>query len=209
MSTLRFWTNQTVEMESARGAAQTITGISKLSNGVITTSGTLPTNNQYALLTLKGMNQLNNRIVKVSGATGSTFNTGIDTTNFSTFVSGSFQIITMGLAFDSLRNLQPSGGEGQYEDTTTIHDASDTEAIVSASPSGFSATANWDPTDATLIACNSAFIARTPKCFRMADPDGAEFLMYAYISAPLNPGVDGKKKVTPLSWRLLAPGTFY
>lgn len=206
---LKFWTNQTVNAQSAIGAPQTITGISKASPGVVTTSGTLPSNGAYVLLEVTGMNQVNRRIFKVAGATGSSFNIGVDTTQFGTFATGTFKVITFGLAFNSLRDIQSSGGDPVFEDTTTIHDPQDTQAIVSSSPQSFSATADWDPTDATLIACNTAFINRSPLAFRFADPDGSEYLFWAYVNAPLNPTVSGKKKVTPLGLSLRGAGTAY
>ena len=206
---LKFWTNQIVQMQSAIAAAQTITAVSKASNGQITTSGTLPTNGQYVLVTCTGMTELNNRVFKVSGATGSTFTIGVDTTGYGTFAAGSFQVVTLGLAFNSIRDIQSSGGDPVFEDTTTIHDPEDTQAIVSSSPLSFSATADWDPADATLRACNTAFATRTPRVMRFADPDGSEYLFNAYINAPLNPAVSGKKKVTPLGWSLRASGTAY
>lgn len=209
--TTKFWTNQSVQMQSAIGAAQTIDGLSKASNGVVTknASATLPTNGQYVLLTITGMKQLNQRIVKVSGASGSTWNTGIDTTLFDTFVSGSWQVLTLGLAFSSVRDIQSSGGEPVFEPTTTIHDSDETEAIVSSSAQGFSWTVDWEPTNAALLAANAAFIARQPRAFRLADPDGSEYLYYATLSAPLNPTVSGRKKVTPMAMKLLAPGVAY
>lgn len=206
---VKFWTNQTVQMQSAIGAPQTITGISKASPGVVTTSGTLPSNGAYVLLEVQGMSQVHQRIFKVAAATGSTFNIGIDTTLFGTFTSGTFKVLTLGTAFSSLRDIQSSGGDPVFEETTHIHGASDTQAIVSSSPESFSATNDWDPADVALIAANKAFVARTPVGMRFADPDGAEYLFYAYVAAPLNPTVSGKKKVTPISWSLLASGTAY
>ena len=50
---------------------------------------------------------------------------------------------------------------------------------------------------------------RQPRAFRFQDPDGSEYLFYAYVSAALNPTVSGKKKVTPLNMSLLASGTDY
>lgn len=205
----KFWTNQTVQMQSALGAAQTITGITKASNGVSTTSGTPPTNGQYLLLNVTGMRQLHQRIIKASGVSGSTFNLGIDTTLFDTFVSGSFQLVTFGHSFNSVRDIQSNGGDPVFEDTTTVHDAQDTEAIVSSSPEGFNWTVDWEPTNAALLAANSAFITRTPRAFRLADPDNSEYLFYAYVAAALNPTVAGKKKVTPMAMRLLASGVAY
>lgn len=206
---LKFWTNQTVNMQSAIGAAQTITAISKASPGVVTTSGTLPTNGQYVLLEVTGMTQANLRLFKVAGASGTTFNIGVDTTAFGTFASGNFKVVTLGLSFNSLRDIQSSGGDPVFEDTTTIHDPEDTQAIVSSSPQSFAATADWDPTDATLIAANTAFVTRAARGFRFADPDGSEYLFYSYVNAPLSPQVSGKKKVTPLSLSLRASGTAY
>lgn len=205
----KFWTNQIVKMQSAIGAAQTITAISKAANGQVTTSGTPPTNGQYVLLTVTGMTQVNKRLFKASGVSGSNFNLGIDTQAFSDFVSGSFQVVTMGLAFSSLRDIQSSGGDPVYEDTTTIHDPEDTQAIVSSSPISYSTNADWDPSDAALKACNTAFVTRTPRCFSLGDPDGSEYLLNAYVNAPLNPTVSGKKKVTPISLAALAAGTAY
>lgn len=207
--TTRYWTNQTVQMQSAIGSGQTITGITKASPGVVSTSGTLPSNGQYVLIECSGMQQVNNRVFKVAAASGSSFNIGVDTTAFGTFSAGTFKVVTLGISFNSLRDIASSGGDPVFEDVTTIHDAEDTQAIVSSSPLSFSATADWEPTDSALIACNSAFITRTPKAFRFADPDGSEYLFYATVSAPLNPAVSGKKKVTPISWSLKATGTAY
>ena len=83
------------------------------------------------------------------------------------------------------------------------------EAIVSSSPQGFSWTLDWEPTNAALQATNTAFVTRTPRAFRFGDPDGSEYLFYGTVVAPLNPTVSGKKKVTPVSVRLLATGTAY
>lgn len=206
---VKFWTNQTVQMQSAIGAAQAVTGISKASPGVVTTSGTLPANGQYVLMEVQGMSQVHNRIFKVSGASGSAFNIGVDTTLFGTFTSGTFKVVTFGTAFSSLRDIQSSGGDPVFEDTTTIHGANDTQAIVSSSPESFSATADWDPTDAALIAANTAFVNRSPRGMRFADADNSEYLFYAYVAAAFNPTVSGKKKVTPISWSLLASGVAY
>ena len=206
---LKFWTNQTVQMQSTLGTAQTITGITKASPGVVTTSGTAPVNGNFVLLTVNGMQQVHQRVFKVAGVSGLTFNLGVDTTLFGTFTTGSFQVITFGNAFNSLRDPQSSGGDPVFEDTTHIHSANDTQAIVSSSPESFSFTADWEPTDAALVAANTAFTARSPRAFRMADPDGSEYLFYAYVAAPLNPQVSGKKKVTPINLSLLASGTAY
>ena len=206
---LKFWTNQTVNAQSAVGAANVISAISKASPGEVTTAATLPAINTYVLLEVAGMNQVNSRVFKVTASGSGKFSIGVDTTLFGTFSTGTWKAVTFALSFNSLRDIQSSGGDPVFEDTTTIHDAQDSQAIVSSSPQSFSATADWDPTDPALIACNTAFINRLPLAFRFADPDGSEYLFWAYVNAPLNPTVSGKKKVTPLNLSLRGAGTAY
>ena len=211
MSSLQYWVNQSVLMQSAIGAVQAIDAISKASPGVITknSGATLPANGDYVLLTVSGMRQLNNRIFKVANASGAAFDIGVDTTLFDTFTSGSYQVITFGHAFDSIRDLASSGGDPVFEEIGSIHDPEDINAIVSSSPQSFSGTHNWDPAFAPLVAANQAFQLRSPRAFKFADPGGKEYLFYAYVNAPLQPTVSGRKKVTPLAMSLLATGTGY
>jgi hypothetical protein len=204
---LQFWTNQTVEMQSALGTAVNITAATKATNCQLTAAATPPTNGQRILLTVVGMRQIHQRVFKVSGVSGNNFNIGVDSTLFDTFVSGSFQVITFGNAFNSVRDIAGTGGDPVTEDTTTVHDQDDVEAIVSSSPQGYSWTLDWDPTNAALLALNTAFVTRTPRAFRFADPSGTEYMFYGTVVAPLNPTVSGRKKVTPVAVRLLATGT--
>lgn len=210
MSTLRYWVNQAVVMQSAIGAVQAIDAISLAAPGVITKNAgaALPSNGDYVLLTVTGMRQLNNRIFKVSGAAGSTFNIGESTVGYDAFASGSYQVITFGHAFDSIRDLQSGGGDPVFEDIGTVHDAEGINAIIESSPMSFSCTHNWDPTFAPLVAAKQAFMLKSPRAFKLSDPGGAaEYAFYAYVNAPGQPTVSGKKKVTPLAMSLLAPGT--
>lgn len=204
---LKFWTNQTVLMQSSIGPAIAISAISKASPGEVSTAGALPANGTYVVLLVNGMTQVNNRVFKVSGSASGKFSIGTDTTQFANFTTGAFRVVTLGLAFNSLRDISSSGGDPVFEDTTTIHDPEDTQAIVSSSPLQFSATADWDPADPTLIALNQAFILRADRAYSFRDPDNSEYLFYATVSAPLNPTVSGKKKVTPIAWALKASGT--
>ena len=122
MPTVRKWSNVAVAMQSALGAAQTITGITKADPGVVTTSGTLPSNGDFVLLTVQGMFQVHQRVFRVAGATGSTFQLeGEDTTAYDDFAAGSFQVITYGTSVTTATNVSNSGGGFQFIDTTTIH----------------------------------------------------------------------------------------
>lgn len=206
---IQYWTNQQVNTQSAIGAGVAITAATKGANCQISTAGAVPSNGAYILIECTGMTQLNNRVFKVSGAGAGIFNIGVDSTAFGTFSAGTFKVITFGLSFNSLRDISASGGDPVFEDTTTIHDPEDTQAIVSSSPLSFSATADWEPTNTTLIACNTAYQGKAPLAVQFKDPSGSEYLFYAYLNAPLHPIVSGKKKVTPIAWSLRASGTAY
>lgn len=204
----KFWTNQTVKLQTAIGPAVNITGISKGLNAEVTAEA-LPESDAFVLLETKGMRQLHRRVFRVKDPASGKFKIGVNSTDFSDFLSGTYRVITMGTEFTSLRDLTSTGGDPVFEDTTTIHDSDDTQAIVSSSAMSYSGTCDWDPSDAALIEANRAFIARQPRAVQMLDPDNSFYLFYAYCNAPLQPTVSGKKKVTPVAFSLLAPGTGY
>lgn len=203
----KFWTNQTIKMQSAIGAAIAITSISKGANAKVATGGALPSNDAYVLLEVKGMRQVNNRIFKVSGSGSGEFDINVDSTDFTDFTTGTFRVVTMGLTFSGTRDVSSTGGDAVVEDTTTVQDFEDVEEIVSSSPQKMNWTQDWDPSDAVLKACNNAFVTRAARAFLFIDPDGDEYAFYGTVSAPLNPTVSGRKKVTPINISLKATGT--
>ena len=120
-----FWSNVGVDVQTALGSANTVTAISKASTGVVSYSGSDPSNGDYVVMTANGMTQVNDRIFRVANvnAGSNTFELeGETTTDYSTFTSGSFKIITFGASFNILQTIQVTGGEPEYADTTTIHE---------------------------------------------------------------------------------------
>jgi hypothetical protein len=203
----KYWQNQTVKMQSAIGAAIAITSISKANPAVVATAGTLPAVDAYVLLEVTGMRQVNNKVFKVSVSGSGEFTINADSTQYDDFSTGTFRLLTIDTFFSGLRDPNSSGGDPVFEDTTTIHGVEDTQDVVSSSPQTMSFTNDWDPTDPALRECNLAFVTRTPRAFVMVDPDDSEYMFYATVSAPLNPTVSGRKKVTPLNLALKASGT--
>lgn len=189
------------------GTAQTITGVSKASNGVVTTSGTLPTNGQYVLFEVAGMTPLNFAVGKVSGATGSTFNCGIDTSLMPTFLSGTFRVVTVDQAFTGVRDISASGGDPVTEDTTTVHDLGDVEEIVSTSAVGYSFTENFGSTAPGFLELRAAAAVKAPRVVKFYFTNGKEQLFYATASIPNVATVSGRKAVTPVALRLKGPAT--
>lgn len=198
MPTVKKWSNVAVVMQSALGAAQTITGITKASPGVVTTSGTLPTDGQYVLLTVQGMHQINSRVFRVDGATGSTFEIeGEDTTAFDTFVSGSFQVITFGTTIDTATTISNSGGGYQFIDTTTIHGNARTQAPGLPDAASFQMENIWDVSNTGLLAMKAASDAQAQRAFKFTFGTGGQVMVFnGYVGANLLPGGSAQDKVT-------------
>ena len=158
MAVITKWSNVAVSVQSAIAAAVAISGITKASPGVVTTGSAHGfSNGDYVLMTINGMYQLNYRVFRISAASGSVFTLeGEDTTNYGTFVSGSVQKLTLGTSLATLTNVNASGGDFDFIQTTTIHDSIKTQIPGLPNPSTYSFESFWDPSDAGLIALKSA-----------------------------------------------------
>lgn len=198
MPTVRKWSNVAVAMQSAIGAAQTITGITAASPGVVTTSGTLPSNGDFVLLTVQGMHQVNSRVFRVAGATGSTFELeGEDTSSFDAFSSGSFQVITYGTSITTGTNISSSGGGFQFIDTTTIHGNSRTQVPGLPDAATYTIDNIWDISDAGLLAMKAASDAQAQRAFKFTFGTGGQIMAFnGYCGANLLPGGSAQDKVT-------------
>jgi hypothetical protein len=186
------WSNVQVAIESAAATAVDITGITKANPGVVSWStGTDPTNGDFVRLkNVQGMTQVADRIVKVANVNGAgnTFEiSGENTTNYSTFSSGQFEVITFGTSLTVATGLSASGGEAQFVDITTIHDTVSKQIPGVASAAVYNFTCAWDPADAGLLALKSASITRTVKAIKFTFSGGAVVVFNGYISASLLP----------------------
>ena len=107
--------------------------------------------------------------VQVVSSSGSTLGladvdgvTGIDTTNFNTFTSGSLQKVTLGTSITGVQDFQLRGGDIKTVDTTTVHDLQDTQIVVGANAMSADNTMQWDPVSAAQRAMIAAFQTRGP-----------------------------------------------
>lgn len=205
-----FWRGVGVTVQDgAPGAAQTITGITKASPGVITTSGTLPTNGQYVLLEIQGMSQLNYAVGKVAGASGSTFNVGVDTTLYSDFTSGTFKVLTIDQAMSAMRDISATGGDAVEEDTTTLHDQQDTADVTGASAIGYNFTEDFGTTAAGYVELRAAAEALSPRAVKFVFANAKEQVFYATASVPGHAMQSGQKVVTPITLKCKGRVTVY
>ena len=189
-------------MESAIAAATTITAVTKAAPGVFSAAGHTFVNGDVVLLEVQGMVELNGNLYKIVNQASGTFQiagidgaTGIDTTLFSTFTSGTAKKITLGTSITGVQEFNFAGGDIKTVDTTTVNDVVDTQIVVGATAQSADMTMQWDPTAAAQQAMLAAFRTRANKGFKVQWPDGAFVLFYGTVGYTGAPG-GGKQGVT-------------
>lgn len=189
-------------MESAIATAKTISGITKAAPGVVSSTAHGFTNNDIVLLEVQGMVELNGRLFKVVNSAADNFQlagvdgtTGIDTTLYNTFSSGTVKKVTLGTSITGVQEFTFSGGDIKTVDTTTVNDLVDTQIVVGAAAQAADLTMQWDPSSAAQQAMIAAFQTRANKGFKVMWPDGAFVLWYGTVGYTGAPG-GGKQGVT-------------
>ena len=189
-------------MESAIAAAKTISGITKAAPGIISSTAHGFANGDNVLLEIQGMVELHGYLCKVVSTTTDTFQvadvngtTGIDTTLFSTFTSGTAKKVTLGISITGVQDFNFAGGEIKVQDTTTVNDTQDTQIVVGATAQSADMTMQWDPASSAQQAMIAAFKTRANKGFKVLWPDGAFTMWYGTVGYTGAPG-GGKQGVT-------------
>jgi len=197
MATVSLWSDVAVAMQSALATAVTITGITKASPGVVSHSGTDPSDGDYVVITATGMAEVDGRVFRVANQAAGSFELeGADTTDFGTFSSGSFQVATLGTSLSTVTDLSSSGGDFNFIDTTTIHGNVATQIPGVASASTFTFTNIWDVSDTALVAMKAASDAKTERAFKFTFANGQIMVFNGYVGASLLPGGSAQDKVT-------------
>lgn len=198
MATARKWSNVAVAMQSALGAAKTITGITKADPGVVTSTSHGLANGAYVYLSIQGMHQLNGRVARVANQAANTFELeGIDTTLFDTFTSGTAEEITFGTSITTATNLTSSGGSFDFIDTTTIHGNAKTQMPGLPEAATYTFDNIWDVSDAGLLAMKDASDAQALRAFKFTFGTGGQIMVFAgYVGANLLPGGSAQQLVT-------------
>lgn len=204
-------------MESAIAAAKTITAITKAAPGVVSSTAHGYANGDIVLLEVQGMLELHGRLFKVVNQAADSFqlagpdgSTGLDTSAFTTFTSGTAKKVTLGTTLTGCMDFNSAGGDIKTIDATTVHDTQDVEVVVGATAQSYEMTVQWDPASAAQQAMKAAFIARANKAFKIRWPDGAYILFYGTVGYTGAPG-GGKQGVTtsPAKVSMLGPLTEY
>lgn len=183
-----FWTSVAVSIQSALAAAKTISAFSKANPGVATSTSHGYSTGDYLKLTMQGMYQLNERIIRVTNSLTNSWDAeGVDTTNFGTFSSGSSEKITFGTTLSTATDVTASGGDPEFADITTISDNIRKQVPIITSPFSMSFDCIFDPSDAALIALKAAADNIAQRAVQIAFASGARILFNGYVSAPLIP----------------------
>lgn len=209
--TVNIWKGVEVSIQSALAAADTITGITKANPGVVTATAHGLNNGDYVKLTVLGMTQVNGRVFRVANKTTDTFELeGENTTNYTTFTSGTAEAITFGTTMSTAVGLQGSGGDSDFIDTTTIHDLQKTQIPGTPSAGVYNFDHIWDPADAALIALKAAADNQSQRCFKFKFLTGAILVFNGYIGMSFMPVGNAQDKVmTPMVATMFGRSTAY
>jgi len=212
MATATKWANVAVAMQSALAAADTITGITKASPGVVTATAHGMSNGDFVYLSVQGMYQLDGKVVRIANVATNTFELeGIDTTAFDTFSSGTAQAVTFGTSITTATTMNASGGDFDFIDTTTIHSNVKTQIPGLGNPVTYSFDNLWDSADAGQIAMKAASDAQAIRAFKFTFGTGGKIMAFAgyvgFTGAPTGNAQD--KVVTPATITAFGTPTYY
>lgn len=191
------WSNVQVQMQSALGTAKVITGITKASPGVVSSTSHGLSNGDYVLLSVTGMYQVDGRVFRIASVATNTFQLeGEDTTLYETFTAGNAFLITFGTTLATATNLSASGGSFQFIDVTTIHVNARQQIPGLPDAINYEFTNIWDPADAGLLAMKVASDNQAQRAFRFTfGASGPKLVFNGYVGSTMLPGGQAQDKV--------------
>lgn len=186
-----FWSNVQVDIQTALATALVISGITKANPGVVTYTGTDPANGDIVVLSIVGMHQLDKKVFRVANVNtvGKTFELdGEDTSGYETFSSGSAQVIATWASSGIIQDVNPSGGDPEFADTSVIHQLVRRRVPTVTSPMTIGFQALFSPSDPFYVEANRAHKTLTQRVVRLRFASGALILGQAYCAAAGVPG---------------------
>jgi hypothetical protein len=176
-------------VQSALATAITIGsgGITKASPGVMTYTGTDPSDGDILLLTnIVGMHEVGDRLFRADNTNAGSNTTeleGEDTSSYTTITSGQAQVVTFGYSIgDITLNLNASGGEFEQIDMTPVSSRTRVKIPGVASEIQFSFSLLWDPSNAALAAMAAASKTKSKLALEVRFADGARVYFYGYVA---------------------------
>lgn len=199
MSTVRTPSGTRIFMQSAAGASQAVSGITKAAPPVLTYAGTDPSNGDYVALTdMFGMTEFEGAMVKVANVNGAgnTFEAEDQNSSaYGTFVSGNMKPLTLATEIGDGTGFSISGFEQQFAEYTLLRDKITRKVPTTVSGGSLEIPMLWDPTTASAIAIQTAADSAAKLGFKILFPDGLEMLFFGYIGASGMPKVGSANEI--------------
>ena len=177
--------NTKVELQQTRGVAKTITAISKASEVSITATHDFSVGDIVVVDSVVGMSQINRRAgkVKTVSTTVSFVLEALDSTNWSTYVSGgTVKKVTAFVSFETLTNFDFPEPQPSPQSVTTIHDVEEREIFGLDSAPTITMNTHAQPGNAAIIEVRKASIAKDDRVMRVTFQDGTIMLLNAKLA---------------------------
>lgn len=196
--TTTVWSDVSIEVGTAT-TNLTLNSISKANPGVVGYTGTDPANGSVMIVTGSGMKQVLNRAFRLANDNTSANTVELedeDTSGYSTFSSGVGKVVSTWASLSTIQQVNVSGGEPKFADTTTVHDSIATQRPTVASPLVMSMEALFDPSDAGQAALIAASKSKALTAMRLTFASGAVMVLAGYITCTGAPTGSAQDNVT-------------
>lgn len=176
-----------LSLATAYGAVKTITGVTNANPAVATASAAHGIANGAFIEVTSGWNEINNSIVRVSGASGATLNyEGVNSTSTTLYPvgsgGGSVREITTFTQIQQIIGVTTSGGEMQFTNYSFLEQNFESQLPTQASAQSITLEVADDPSLAGYIALKNASKSRALTAMRAQLPDGSVILYNGYVS---------------------------
>jgi len=176
----------TVSIATAYGSAKTISAITNANPGVASSTAHGFTDGDL-LEVLSGWQRLNERIIRVDGATTDAFQLeGQDTTSTQRFPTGSSagtaREITTWTQISQILGFETTGGDQQFANFSYMEEDFERQLPTITSAQSVNITIADDPTLAGYIALKAASDARALRALKLTLPDGSLILYNGVVA---------------------------
>lgn len=181
-----------VSIAAGYGSSAAVTAVSNASEAVFTVTNTF-TAGDYVEVT-SGWSRLNDKIVRVKAATGTTFTAeGYDTTNTSIYPPGggigSVRPITSFTQLSQILTSTSSGGDQQFLTYQLLEADAQKQIPTFKNPSTLTLEVADDPTQPGYILAKAANDDRLPRAVQFELPNGAKLMYNSYVSLSPSPSL--------------------
>jgi hypothetical protein len=176
--------NSKVEVAKTFGSPISIGSVSKASPAVCTSTAHGLSNGDVILITCTGMAEINGQAVRVAGVTTNTFQLeGVDSTNYTTFLTGSCRKITSWDTASSSTGINAQQGQPNRIDVTTLFDTERQYVFGLPDSPELTIEGLLDPSGAATQTVRKASETNAMIPLRITFADGTQMIVNTYASA--------------------------